>query len=144
MAVLAGCGTGEQISDDMAPPGDGSSSLPPSQSQGQVEFVTRTDTVDVLRTDGPAATDSLATAGVERFAIQIGAFKDPQNAISFQNLTRERYHLPMSNEFNAGLGFYQIRIGAFASREEAQAHVLRMQADFPLDYKDCWIVQVTR
>ena len=144
IVLLAGCGSTDQVSDDMTGSEDTEFATPASPPQKQVEFVTRTDTVDALRTDSPAATDSLTATGKEEFAIQIGAFRDPQNAVRFQKLTRERYHHSMSNEFNPGLGLYQIRIGSFLREEEARVLLLRMQAEYPLEYKDAWIVQVSR
>jgi cell division septation protein DedD len=144
IVLLAGCGSTDQVSDDMAGSEDAEFATPASPPPGQVEFVSRTDTVDALNTDTPAATDSPTATGTEQFAIQIGAFRDPQNAVRFQKLTRERYHLSMSNEFNPGLGLYQIRIGSFPREEEARVLLIRMQAEYPLEYKDAWIVQVSR
>lgn len=142
--LLAGCGSTDQVSDETAGSDDALFTTPASPPQGQVEFVTRTDTVDALDTETPAATDSATATGKETFAIQIGAFRDPQNAVRFQKLARERYHLSMSNEFNPGLGLYQIRIGSFSREDDARVLLARMQSEFPLEYKDAWIVQVGR
>ncbi len=104
----------------------------------------RTDTVDALPKDEPGPADSTFTAGEEGFAVQIGAFKDPQNAIQAQTLARRRYQFSVRNEFYPSLALYQIRIGSFASRAEARTLLLRMQADHPAEYRDSWIVQIKR
>jgi cell division septation protein DedD len=142
IVLLAGCSTTAPVPESSAMP-DTSATATPAPPQ-PVEFVTRTDTVDVLRIEGPAATDSTATTGEERFAVQIGAFKAPENASQAQNLARTRYQIPVLNEFTPKLALYQIRIGSFSSREEARAFLLRMQSEHPVDYKDSWIVQWKR
>jgi len=142
--LLAGCGSTDPISEETTEAESTPSYTSPPPSTQPVEFVTRTDTVNVVHTEEQSETDSSLAAGEERFAVQIGAFKEPKNASQFQNLTRERYPFPIMNEFNPRLGFYQIRIGSFASRMEARALLLRMQAEYPLDYKGSWIVHLMR
>ncbi len=76
--------------------------------------------------------------------VQVGAYKDPQNANTVQVAARERYHLPVLNDYHTVLGLYQIRIGFFETREAAQDFLGKMQHDYPSDYKDSWIVQLKR
>lgn len=141
VVLLAGCSTAPPVPESTSPPDTSAAALAPPQP---VEFVTRTDTVDVLAIEGLQAPDSTTTTGEERYAVQIGAFKAPENASQAQNLARARYQIPVLNEFTPKLALYQIRIGSFASREEARAFLLRMQAEHPEDYKDSWIVQWQR
>ena len=142
VVLLAGCSATAPLPESSAMPDTSAYAAPPPPQP--VEFVTRTDTVDVLPIEGPPASDSTATTGEERFAVQIGAFKAPENASQAQNLARARYQIPVLNEFTPKLALYQIRIGTFSSREEARAFLLRMQAEHPVDYKDSWIVQWKR
>lgn len=141
---LAGCGTTVPDMDETASEEYLPTSTPPATTPESVEFITRTDTVTILSPNEPSASHSLLITGEERFAIQIGAFREPLNASRTQNLARERFHLPMLNEFDPRLGLYQIRLGSFTSRAEARAHLLRMQAEYPAAYSDSWIVQLTR
>jgi hypothetical protein len=108
-------------------------------------FDTQTDTVFVTReSEQDAAVDSgLANPDV-RFMIQIGAYHDPQNASVAQNLARERYHLPVLNDYTARIGLYQIRIGFFETRGAAHEFLVTMQTGFPQDYKDSWVTQLKR
>jgi cell division septation protein DedD len=78
------------------------------------------------------------------FAVQIGAFKDPQHATMAQGLARDRYHLPVINEFSLPAGLYQIRLGAFPSHDAAHEFLTMMQQDYPVEYRDSWVVQLKR
>ncbi len=115
---------------------------PPAQQTG--EFVANTDTVKAAGANEPVIADSTLAEGEVRFAVQIGAFKDPANASAAQARARERYPYPVLNDFLEGPGLYRIRIGSFGTREEAQAHLARMKASFPADYRDSFILQLTR
>jgi cell division septation protein DedD len=108
------------------------------------EFVTRIDTVEAAGAHEPVIADSTLAEGEVRFSIQIGAFRDPANASSAQAHARERYALPVLNEFQERAGLYQIRIGSFALREEARIQLTRMKTDYPAEYKDSFIVQAKR
>lgn len=79
-----------------------------------------------------------------RYMVQIGAFKDPQYAAAVQTAARDRYHLPVLNDFNTSHALYQIRIGFFETREDAYNFRQKMRKDFPGDYKDAWVVQLKR
>jgi hypothetical protein len=142
--ILSGCGTTDPSMDETTLPESIPTSSPQVTTPESVEFVTRTDTVRVLRSDEPSASDSLLATGEERFAVQIGAFREPFNASQTQNLARKRFHLPMLNEFDSRLGLYKIRLGSFTSRAEARTQMLRLQAEYPSEYNDSWIVQLTR
>ena len=76
--------------------------------------------------------------------VQIGAFKDPKNASRMQVTARQRYHLPVLNDYNTKYALYQIRIGFFESREAAQTFRQQMSQEHPHDYKDSWVVQLKR
>ena len=140
--LCAGCGTTEEV-----PPAPPPASVPApakQEEQAPIRFETKTDTVNTVGTADHAepATDS-RTPQI-RFMVQIGAYKDPQNANTVQVTARDRYHLPVLNDYHTVLGLYQIRIGFFESREAAQDFLGKMQHDYPTDYKDSWIVQLKR
>jgi cell division protein FtsN len=133
-----GCGTSDQAQLPPPPP------VPEvkEEAPAHVEFRTRTDTVAVVHSTTP---DSSAPAGggvALRYMVQIGAFKDPQLATAVQAAARQRYQLPVLNDYNPLVGLYQIRIGSFSSREAATEFKNQMQREFPTEYKDSWIVQL--
>jgi cell division septation protein DedD len=144
--LLAGCGSAEKAQQEEQPPGNPAAVLPePAPAQQPPRFESQTDTVTATReSEQEAAIDSGMANPEVRFMIQIGAFQDPQNASVAQNLARERYHLPVLNDYTAHIGLYQIRIGFFETRETAHEFLVRMQTGYPQDYKDSWVVQLKR
>jgi cell division protein FtsN len=114
---------------------------PPAAS---LSFEATRDTVTPHFTPGMRA-DSLQGPGREiRYMIQIGAFKDPSNASQVQALARERFRIPVLNDYHTMLKLYQIRIGFFETFDEADKFRRRLKSEFADDYKDAWIVQLLR
>ena len=140
--LCAGCGSTEEV----APPSPQAPAPSPTKQEEAppIRFETKTDTVNTVgNVEHPEPTADAREAQI-RFMVQVGAYKDPQNASTVQVTARDRYHLPVLNDYHATLGLYQIRIGFFESREAAQQFLEKMQHDFPTDYKDSWIVQLKR
>jgi cell division septation protein DedD len=137
---LPGCGSSEEPAARRlpAPP------APRGQSPDSVLFHTRADTVMALH---PAEHGTVGAPGRTlqiRFMVQIGAFKDPHHASTVQATARSRYHMPVLNDYTAGPGLYQIRIGFFESRESARSFQAQMRREYPAEYNDSWIVQLKR
>jgi len=141
--LMAGCGGTEETT--RIPPPPPTPPAPVTQpAQPEPEFETSTDTVaGVYKTPAPRAPSPHHVPQI-RFMVQIGAFKDPENASHVQTLARERYHLPVVNDYHTKLALYQIRIGFFETRGEANAFREKMHQEFPADYKDPWVVQLKR
>ena len=114
------------------------------QAPPQMEFETRTDTIRTLKSKPgePARADTLETQ--IRYMVQIGAFRNPHNAAKVQVSARDRYHMPVVNDYDTVHGLYQIRIGFFESEEAAQAFCDRLRREYPVDYKGSWVIQLTR
>ena len=144
---LGGCAATDGTRNETSVPEAATPAPPPSQppvQQQPEEFVARVDTIEAAGTAGTAVADTTLADGEVLFSIQIGAFKEPANASATQALARERYTLPVLNEFQEQAGLYRIRIGNFVSREEATAYLVRMRAAFPADYRDSFILQLQR
>lgn len=109
-----------------------------------MEFETRTDTINSERNGERDRTTFAGNEPQIRFAVQIGAFKDPQNANAVQMTARERFQMPVVNDYQASETMYNIRIGNFASKDSAYVLRDRIQREYPDDYKDSWIVQFTK
>jgi cell division septation protein DedD len=139
--LAAGCAATDSTVQETAAPAavPAVTPAPPPPS----ELVARVDTIEAAGLTEVTA-DSTLAEGEVRFSVQIGAFKEPANASAAQTRARERYPFPVLNEFQEHAGLYRIRIGSFATREEAQAHLQRMKTDFPADYKHSFILQLTR
>lgn len=144
---LGGCAATDGTRNDTSAPeaaAPAPTPLPSAVQQPPEEFVARVDTIEAAGMAGSAATDTTVDGGAMLFSIQIGAFKEPANASAAQALARSRYTLPVLNEFQERPGLYRIRIGTFATREEATAHLVRMRTAFPADYRDSFILQLER
>lgn len=134
-AMLAGCGATSEP--ERVPP-------PPQviqQPAPRMEFESQTDTVNAVHTEEGAGHLPGGEPQI-RFMVQIGAFRDPHLASNVQNTARQRFKLPVLNDYNTQLSLYQIRIGFFETREAALAFREQMQKSFPGDYADSWLVQL--
>jgi cell division septation protein DedD len=145
--ILSGCGSAEEAVEEAPPPAEPrAQSFTPAQDPPprKVEFETRTDTVTATHAGALTPAGNPARGAQIRYMVQIGAFKDPKNASTVQAETRRRYHVPVLNDFNSPRGLYQIRLGFFESRESASAFRQKMIDEYPLEYKDSWVVQLKR
>lgn len=135
--LIAGCGSSENVDRDW-------SALPDTTAQTRKSsFETRTDTV--LAADGKRSTEaSEVNASPVRFTVQIGSYSIAKNASAAQGVARQRYSLPVVNEYNAARRMYQIRIGFFETDAAAKEFRLQLVRDHPADYKGAWVVQITK
>lgn len=140
LLALFGCGASEEVRESSPAP-----STPGGQpAQQKLGFETRVDTIKTV-TKGEHTTAAETTRERQiKFMIQIGAFKDARSASRIQGIARNRYHLPVLNDYNTRLGLYQIRIGFFETREQAMLFRQQMRTGFPSDYRDAWVVQLLR
>ncbi|HEX9655663.1 MAG TPA: SPOR domain-containing protein [Bacteroidota bacterium] len=115
---------------------------PPSKNA--LKFETSVDTVRSMSAKSKNTVDARSPSATIRFMVQIGAFKDPKNATAIQLTTRDRYHLPVFNDFHPVYSLYQVRIGFFETYEQAEQFKQKMYREFPIDYKDSWVVQLKR
>ena len=140
--LLSGCGTTEEVDElpeQIPQPPVVQPTRPPA-----MQLETRTDTVNAVHGAGHPLENSKSREPQVKFMVQIGAFKNPHNASAVQILARERYHLPVLNDYNTKSGLYHIRIGFFETKESAYAFRQKMLADHPDSYKDSWVVQLRR
>jgi cell division septation protein DedD len=91
--TLQGCASSEEIQEEMSPPAAGV-----EQKNPDVEFEMKTDTVEAVRHGDQASATTDSASSRIRYAVQIGAFKDPQNATILQAKSRERFTFPVLNE----------------------------------------------
>ncbi len=143
LVSVLGCGSTEETT-EQAPPQPQPVVVAKPPVQEKPVFETRTDTVSTVRKAERHPGGANRREAQIRFMVQIGAFKDPQNASRVQTTARQRYHLPVLNDYHTKLALYQIRIGFFETREAAVSFRSRMMREFPEDYKDTWVVQLKR
>ncbi|MGB6031346.1 MAG: SPOR domain-containing protein [Bacteroidota bacterium] len=132
--ALPGCSSPEQTGQETATD---------ATTEGrEVRFEVRTDTVEVLKPDDSVVATAAASEPEIRFAVQIGAFRDPENARSVGDAARGRFSFPVTNNYDAESGLHLVRVGTFETRDAAHEIRVKMQKGYPKDYRDCWIVQV--
>ena len=135
-SLMSGCGTTSEP--EKIPPPPPVRELPAQR----MEFESHTDTVNAVQTTNVGGQPVSSGQPQIRFMVQIGAFRDPHLASIVQNTARQRFKMPVLNDYNTQLNLYQIRIGFFEAREAAQTFRLKVQKDFPGDYTDSWVVQL--
>jgi cell division protein FtsN len=140
VVFLPGCGS----SREPAGAGNPAPASPRNDSPDRVQFHTQADTVTSLHAAENGMVGAPGRTAQIRFMVQIGAFRDPHHASAVQAGARKRYHMPVLNDYLAGPGLYQIRIGFFESRENARSFQLQLRRDYPSEYGDSWIVQLTQ
>jgi cell division protein FtsN len=139
MCTLAGCGTVSDFTEQDEKP-----DTTEVQTAQTLQLETRTDTVRAERNIRSGPRNAEAERDTIRFTVQIGAFKDPHNASRVQQDARARFHLPVVNDYHTRYSLYQIRIGFFTTKEEADDFRKNLQREYPGDYGDAWVVTLKR
>jgi cell division septation protein DedD len=74
------------------------------------------------------------------YTVQLGAFADPQNALSFHKDAMERFgDLPVFNHYEAVDGLYRVSVGRFATLAEATKLRNTILKLYPKEYPECWV-----
>jgi cell division protein FtsN len=134
--AIAGCGPSSETDRELL--------FPPPDTTAQLHratFETQTDTVPAVGSKQEEPVSPYNSAPV-RFMVQIGAFREATFASTVQTLARERYQLPVVNDYNATRKIFQVRIGFFETLEDATDFLVKLRADYPLDYGSAWIVRL--
>jgi len=138
--LLPGCSSTEEPAAKPEPPLPAPRTEPPAG----VQVRTSADTINALRAAEHRTVGAEEKFAGDRYTVQIGAFRDAPHAGAVQAEARRRFRLPVLNDYHAGTGFYQIRVGLFATRDAARAFLARMRHDYPAEYGDSWIVHLRR
>lgn len=135
--VVASCATTVEVREEPPPP-------PPVEEPAPepTTFRTQTDTLHSAAVVDAAHPVDRRNPEI-RFMVQVGAFRDAANASRVQEATRERFRMPVVNDYNLLKGVYQIRIGFFETREAAAAFRDRIVREYPREYGDSWVVPLT-
>lgn len=79
-----------------------------------------------------------ALEGIARYRLQVAALRDEVQADGLAARLQSRLGVAGDATFDAELGLYRVRVGSYATRDEAQALERRMRA---LGAADVWVVQ---
>lgn len=135
--IIAGGCSSSRTTDDRWTPSD---TIPSTKT---TTFETRTDTVAPVHSQPTPEPSAYSTAPVQ-YTVQIGAFREARNANATQTLARERFQVPVVNEYSAVRRLYQIRVGFFPTKDLALDFLNKLRASYPHEYKDSWIVRLNK
>lgn len=144
--LLAGCAaSSDQSATNSAPPAS-------APSGGSVPAPARTDTVNVAvqkeekpayETTDPVKT-SLPATTVVKFCVQIGAYKQQDNAGVIASVAKSRFARNIYTIHDAATELYKVMIGDFGTKDEARVFRDRMVQQYPGDYKDAWVSELAQ
>ena len=137
--VLSGCGTTSDTDTSWL-----DEKAEPVPEIDKTTFVTRTDTVTTVGGEQNSPPITSYSPVAVRFTVQIGSFRNSRYASAVQMHARERYRLPVVNDYNAARKLYQIRIGFFETEQHAADFLARLRTEYPKEYSDAWIVQIAK
>jgi cell division septation protein DedD len=146
VVLLAGCSSseqsgGQQESQSTPPP----ASAPPSS--GEVTKQSDTLNVQVQNTQrtvydqqSPSSTQQPPASG--RYSVQIGAYKQAENADRIASLARERFRKNVYTIPDNVNDLYKVMVGDFAIKDDARRFRDEMVQKFPNEYKDAWVSEL--
>ena len=140
--LFIGCGSSGQ--------GQSSSSTAATTSSDQpvVEERTKADTVnvDVQNTQkSPYESKTTPTASpTGSYSVQIGVYKMADNAERVASLARERFRKNVYTIPDKIADLYKVMVGDFNVKDDARKFRDEMVQQYPSDYKDAWVTEVSQ
>jgi hypothetical protein len=108
-------------------------------------FSARQDTVRVQSYVDDTGTAERTPAEPGRyFTVQLGAYKQPANAEQAYRNAMRRFSLETNTEYDPADELYKITVGIFADYDTARTFCDRIIRDYPSDYADAWVVEITQ
>jgi cell division protein FtsN len=148
VAALAGCGSSK-------PPADNPSSQPSLTGADQPPKVdqkppNKVDTVDVSMQNAkkpeyqPQQTTTSSTPTTGSYTVQVGAYKMQDNAERIASLAKDRFNRGINVVYDTPTGLYKVMVGSFITKDDARQFRDQMVQQFPADYKDAWVSDLTQ
>lgn len=107
-------------------------------------FAARQDTVKIQAfTEAPLVVDRAVEEIGAFFTVQIGAYKQPLNAEQVNRQAQQRFNLETSTNYDATDELYKITVGQFTNYGQARTFCDRIMREFPSDYYDAWVVEIS-
>lgn len=92
----------------------------------------------------PETAERDVTEHTEYFTVQIGAYSQPLNAERTFRTAQQRFNLETNTEYDSINELYKITVGKFTNYEQARAFRDRIMRDYPTEYYDAWVVEITQ
>jgi cell division septation protein DedD len=130
--IFAGCKSSEKTTDDQE-----SGTRSTSAERISAEVKSRADSI-AARAKAEARILALPkVAG--KYAVQIGAYLTPENALKVADLAKERFSLMIYTYHDKTDNLYKVFIGDFLIKDEARNYRDEMVGKFPGEYNDAWV-----
>jgi cell division septation protein DedD len=144
--LLAGCSSSDQSGGQQQ-----SQSTPPSTSAplSSEEITKKSDTLNVnvqntqrpaYNQQSPSTTQQPPTSG--KYSVQIGAYKQADNADRIASLARERFGKNVYTIPDKVNDLYKVTVGDFTIKDDARKFRDEMVQKFPYEYKDAWVTEL--
>jgi len=150
--MLAGCGAS---SDQTAAANQNTTPAvtPPKRTVGVPVPVpdAQTDTVNVAvqkaqkppyETTDPVKT-TLPPSALVKYCVQVGAYKLQDNADVVASLAKSRFAKNVYTILDATTSLYKVMVGDFTAKDDARMFRDRMVQQYPGDYKDAWVSELS-
>jgi cell division septation protein DedD len=74
-----------------------------------------------------------------KYAVQIGAYTTPENALKIADLAKQRFNLLIYTFHDKTDNLYKVFIGDFSTKDDARNYRDEMVRKFPGEYNDAWV-----
>lgn len=140
---IGGCSASEEAEQE-----EGAKQEFPAEKQPDAKTTMTKDTAEV-KVIPPAKFEpakEVKTEGeaVMIYAVQIGAFESPDNAARAEQTLKSRSTYPVRRNYDEVTKLYKVSIGSFATKDQALEFRKTLNEKYPGEYKDAWIVEVTK
>jgi len=120
-----------------------------SPSGKQQGFVTQEDTIEaqvVTRNQGTVHSKVPPQRSKKKkyYSVQIGAFRDLNNADRAHKLAKQRYKKPIYHFYDKAIKMYRITVGNFSQIKDAFVFLKTVHSKHPKEYKDAWVAEMKR
>lgn len=129
---FAGCTTSEKSTDEQK-----SETIKTNSERIAAEVKNRADSI---------AARSLAESRISpppkvngKYAVQVGAYTTPENAVKIADLAKERFNLMVYTFHDITDNLYKVFIGDFLIKDDARNYRDEMVRRYPGEYNDAWV-----
>ncbi len=150
ISLGAGCAASSDQTTDKA--ATTSSSTPAAPSKPAAVVAAKPDTVNVAvqkaqkppyETTDPVKT-TLPPSSLIKFCVQVGAYKQQDNAGVIASLAKSRFAKNVYTILDPATNLYKVMVGDFTAKDDARMFRDRMVQQYPGDYKDAWVSELSQ
>lgn len=111
------------------------------------QFSVQADTLDVKSKQKNRVQSSISvksSAPKKFYTVEIGAFRLQSNVRRHQEQLAKRFNIPVTVFLDTTIRLTRVCVGNFSSKKSANDFLLMMKKQYPKDYPDPWISQLTK